>query len=117
MKRVVLACITATVAACANHQGFGTEPELIDVTPPSASANTIVTIDGEHLCGTNGQCATAAVQLMFLTSEEEEIEFEQNTDSSIAFIVPSFVPIGPTKIVVMVNGVSTNELAFTVAPR
>ena len=121
MKLVVLGCVAGTIlatSACAGNGGkYGLEPALDSATPDMAAENATVLLSGARLCGDTDQCTQAVVQLYFLTPEQLEIQFQQNDANTIGFILPSFVPVGATNIVVYVNDTASNELPFTVTPR
>jgi hypothetical protein len=126
MKCLALTCVTVGIAvtwgvvgaACNGNGGmYGAAPELTLATPASGGVNTTVTLSGQHLCGIGDNCQNAGVQLYFLTPQMIEIQYANNTPTTITFVMPSFVPVGQQSIVVEVGGEPSNDLAFSVTPR
>jgi len=114
MKRLLLCCL----AACSNsNDGIDTGPDLEMAMPGSASADTAVLLTGQRFCGLAGNCAASAISIEFLTSEQLQVTYESVTTTELSFVVPAFVPVGATRIVLQVNGDDSNELPFTVTPR
>ncbi len=100
------------LAACDNGG-----PHLDSVSPPSASANAIVTLSGRHLCGSNGDCANAGGDVQLgLTPPTVQTIIVSYADTTVEIAIPPVAPIGKTDIVLTVNDRSSNSLAFEVLP-
>jgi hypothetical protein len=114
MKRVLLCCL----AACSSTgSGVDIGPELQMAMPATASADTAVLLTGVRFCGVQEDCAATSMQIEFLTAEQLSVAYQSLTPTEVSFVVPAFVPVGATNIVVDANGDSSNELPFTVTPR
>lgn len=109
MIRASLAVVA--LASCTDDIG----PRLESATPAAARRRAHVVLVGERLCGPEGDCATAAgairigadasvVQATIVAYDDRRAEIE----------IPEVAPIGPTKLVVTVNELASNALAFEV---
>jgi uncharacterized protein (TIGR03437 family) len=114
MKRLLLCCL---VACTTKGTGVNDGPELQMAMPGSASADTSVLLTGERLCGIAGDCTDASLMIEFLTAEQLQVPVSGATPTQISFVLPAFVPVGATNIVVYSDGDASNELPFTVTPR
>jgi hypothetical protein len=92
-------------------------PHLDSVTPTSASANTIVQIVGEHLCGPTGDCASAGGDVQLgLSPPTVQAIIVSYADTVAQIQIPAITPIGKTSIVFTVDDRASNALAFEVLP-
>ena len=102
-----------TLVACADDGG----PRLDAATPSSARRNEMVTITGRRLCGTSGDCATAAGEIQLgLEPPMVRAVVVSYSDTATAIVVPASAPIGATSLIVTVGERSSNALAFEVLP-
>jgi len=103
--------VALIVAACDSG------PHLDSATPAAASANAIVELAGRHLCGSNGDCATAGGEVQIgLSPPTVQAIVVSYADTVAQIQIPAIAPIGKTDLVLVVNDHASNSLAFEVLP-
>jgi hypothetical protein len=103
----------AAIAGCSDDSG----PRLDTVTPTAARRETMVTITGRRLCGTTGDCATAAGEVdLGLDPPMVRVVVVSYSDSSAQLVIPAVAPIGASALIATVNERSSNALGFEVLP-
>ena len=103
--RVLVAVLL--VGACAADGG----PRLSSVSPESPARGAVVEIDGQGFCGTSGNCAnvSAFVQLGSSSPFIDVVPMTW-TATAVTGLIPDAAPLGPTPLVMTVNGLASNEL-------
>lgn len=108
-----MAVALATLSACADDGG----PRLEAASPAAAPRNAMITITGRRLCGSSGDCATAAGEIQLgLEPPMVRAIVVSYSDSASQILVPAAAPIGATSLIVTVDERTSNALAFEVLP-
>jgi len=103
----------AAMTACTDDGG----PRLEAATPASARRNATITLTGRRLCGTSGDCATAAGEIQLgLESPMVRAVVLSYSDTAAQIVVPEAAPIGVTSLIATVDERTSNALAFEVLP-
>jgi hypothetical protein len=101
------------LAACAAPPG----PRLEAAMPAAAPHAAAVMLSGERLCGTSSDCmAVAATIQIGLELPAIDAQIIAYSAGSATIIIPASAALGPTDLVVTVNGRASNALAFEVVP-
>ncbi|MBA2543097.1 MAG: hypothetical protein H0V17_25880 [Deltaproteobacteria bacterium] len=101
------------IVGCTDARG----PRLESVSPEAAPRTTRVTITGERLCGTSGNCDTAGGEFQIgLGLPAIHANVIALDDDSATLEIPEIAEVGATEIVLTVNERSSNALAFEVLP-
>ncbi|MGE0867755.1 MAG: IPT/TIG domain-containing protein [Kofleriaceae bacterium] len=101
------------LAGCTDDGG----PRLRSVTPVAAARGTSVTIEGDRLCGSAGDCGSAGGEVQIgLELPYAKATVTSYTDTRAEIVIPSVAPTGPTELVITVDGRSSNSLGFEVLP-
>ncbi|MGE0546476.1 MAG: IPT/TIG domain-containing protein [Kofleriaceae bacterium] len=105
--------LSGALGSCADDGA----PRLSSVAPPVAARGMMVTIDGDRLCGPSGDCDSAGGDVQI------GLEFPYVKASVVSYsatravvVIPSVAPVGPTELVITVDGRSSNALALEVLP-
>ena len=115
------ACAVAAVALAGCDPGQA--PQLDALSPEQARAGARVVISGTGLCGralaSDGvRCDESLVGRVYVGTEPPQIAATVTawSDQDLEFIVPLSAPTGATRVVVVVDGRSSNALDFVLLP-
>ncbi|MCX5742666.1 MAG: hypothetical protein NT062_09240 [Proteobacteria bacterium] len=103
--------VFALVGGCLDDGG----PRLDSVTPATAKRGAMVTIEGARFC--SGGCATTTGEVLLgLALPQIRANVLAYADTMATIAIPSIAPLGATELVLVVDGTSSNALAFEVTP-
>ena len=84
--------------------------------PASAPAGATVTIMGERLCGSSGDCEKAGGAIRIGLDNPVQANVIDLSAMSAMVRIPSITPVGNTELVATVNEHASNALDFEVLP-
>lgn len=84
--------------------------------PSSAPAGAVVTIAGERLCGSSGDCETAGGAIRVGLDNPVQAMVIDLSNTAAMVRIPSITPVGKTELVATVNEHASNALDFEVLP-
>lgn len=113
---VLLMVLSPGLGACGDS---GTGPEIESLMPSAASPGEVVEVLGKRFCGgdadDDGACASQPDGVVSFGADASLRGLVAAwSDTRISLTVPSTAPLGATLVVVTVDGVSSNEVAFDV---
>ncbi len=101
----------AVLAGCADDGG----PRLDGATPSTTNPGGMVTLTGSRLCGVDGDCDTAAGEVLIgLELPQVQAQIISYDDTEAVIEIPDITPAGKTSLIVTVDERSSNALAFEV---
>lgn len=109
----VAASAGLALAGCAADAG----PRLDRATPAAAARGARIDLAGARLCGPSGACERAGGRVQLGAAPPYAIApVVAWADAAATVTVPVAAPLGPTELVVTVDGEASNALAFEVTP-
>lgn len=119
-RAVVMIALACGLVACG---GGGSGPVIDSLSPTAAARGAQLEILGERFCGDDddradaeGACTTPPNGFVNLGMDADVVRATVRAwkDESIIVEVPQAAPVGPTLVIVTVNGVSSNAADFEV---
>lgn len=105
--------VLLALAGCADDGA----PHLASATPAATPRRGHVVLAGERLCGATGDCTHAAGAVRIGDSASVvQAQVIAYADGAAEIAIPEITPVGPTSLVITVNELASNALAFEVLP-